>query len=270
MAKKDINKPIKNQHSAEAPWDDLSPEEIEDMTVANGQKKCMSISNSDELYASLLLETSKVTSIKEIFNLNKALKTLEDSAEQTWSLLNSEPEKVMKAMGNSIPEELSFSELLSSESAELYSPVFSVIGDSSEALAIVAAWKTRVRDLQSRLRTRVNSLNLNIPKMSEKEQNTSNAFNNILFFISNDVEEHGNELIEQCMSCKNVPYMIKKVQNLKSILDTFTEDNSKEANKKCSRFQYTKITNLEKWKSVIYRCCSILEQRNTDKETGND
>lgn len=245
----------------------------EDMTVANGkgqQCKFVAIQNYENLYSSLLLASSTYKSESALKNLYNLTEKLYNSALNTWDMLMEKPDETLKALGNAEVTEINFKNLISNESVEEYVPVCPVLRGTAEAIAIINDWKTRVRDIQSRLRVRVNSLSINAPKITETEQNNSNAFNNILFFITNDPSYHGDILKKNCQECEDTATMRQSLNRLKEMLDTFTDaDDYNKIHTKYG-YSYTKINNLQKWRSVVGMCMMILDNRDSSRKEANN
>jgi len=255
----------------------------EDMTVANGKgKQCkfVAIQNYQDLYSSLLIASSNYKNKSSLESLYQLTDKLYSSAEMAWDALMEHPESALKALGNTAPEDINIKNVIAMESVEAYVPVCPVLEGTAESIAVINDWKTKIRDIQSKLRVRINSLKLDAEKISETEQKTSNAFNNILFFITNDPMYHGDILIKNCKECKNVTEMQEKLNRLNEMLMTFTDTDNNDANINRSyvnrysfpadfqlRYRIGNIPNLCKWKAVVGRCFMILKLRNsTDPE----
>jgi len=269
----------KNIQPVEEP--NATDKENEDMTVANGKgKQCckfVAIQNYQDLYSSLLLASSTYKSKSSLEGLYKLTEKLYDSAVMAWDAMMENPDVALKSLGNSVPEEINVENLMAMECCACI-PVCSVMNGSAEAIAIINDWKTKVRDIQSKLRVRINSLKLDAEKITETEQKTSNAFNNILFFITHDPAYHGSQLIESCRNCQCVADLTAKIARLQAMLDTFTDSDDNDANMSSYRtsashrklngfssycWRGPNLPNLYKWKAIIGRCQEILKLRNS-------
>lgn len=268
----------KNIQPVEEP--NATDKENEDMTVANGKgKQCkfVAIQNYQDLYSSLLLASSTYKNKSSLEGLYKLTEKLYDSAVMAWDAMMESPDVALKSLGNTTPENVNVESLMAMECCACI-PVCSVMNGSAEAIAIINDWKTKVRDIQSKLRVRINSLKLDAEKITETEQKTSNAFNNILFFITHDPAEHGRQLMECCKESPNVAELTTKIAKLQAMLDTFTDSDDNDANsvrfgtgsyyRKYNAvgggtYRCANIPNLYKWKSVVGRCQEILKLRNS-------
>lgn len=238
----------------------------DEMTVANGKAntcKYKIINNPDSLYSNLLVASSNIENAKALKVLLNYADKLEESAKTAIEMLKANPEVTLKKIGNASSETFNLYSGLANESVEVYVPVCPILEGSADALAVINGWKTRVRDIQSRLRVRINSLAINAPKISEKEQSNSNAFNNILFFITNDVGEHGEIMINNCRNTKDIKGMMAFVKKLQSVLITFTDDEAYRA-KSVPNKRFMANSNLIRWKNVVDSCIYILEHRNEE------
>jgi len=268
----------KNIQPVEEP--NATDKENEDMTVANGKgKQCckfVAIQNYQDLYSSLLIASSNYQNKNSLEGLYKLTEKLYDSAVMAWDAMMESPDEALKSLGNATPENINVEKLMAMECCACL-PVCSVMNGTAEAIAIINDWKTKVRDIQSKLRVRINSLKLDAEKITETEQKTSNAFNNILFFITHDPAYHGDQLMRSCKECPNVGEMTTRLAKLQAMLDTFTDSDDNDANnarygfgnyKKypavgAINYRCTNIPNLYKWKSVVGRCQEILRLRNS-------
>jgi len=241
--------------------EELDPKDP-DVSVANGSKNMnfRVIENADALYASLLVKVNSLQSTKEAMELKQGVDQLYRSAVAAWENIAENKEAIV-AVAKTVPEMINVKSIMALEQGAVYIPLCPVAEGSIAAMAIINSWRTRVYDIQARISSRVNSLSVKAPKITEKEQKTSNSYNNIQFFISNDPGYHGELLLKKCINTKEPLEVQKYVKQLYDILLTFGVDTE------CVDDFRASDNNFDRWKGVLRRCLTALESRVNEPKT---
>jgi len=229
-----------------------------DSLLKKNSGRYRAIGDTDLFCAEMHIAALSSNSIDDLKKMEETLVILKESAEKAWDSVD---KNTLKEILSCVPIEISHSNALfneiGNEAGVFYIPEYGEITGEIEIREAINSWKTNLIDIQSMIKERINSLSLdNDNNIKETELKNSNAFNDILFFLSNDVKDHGDILLKRAKDTKDTNGMLRALEKLNFKLEGF---RTKEED--IVKVISPVLSNLAKWSLTVSCAISILKSR---------
>lgn len=229
------------------------------------------IADKDRLFQEIILRASLANTEDAFNDLKSFVDNLKDSADKAWDQLMTEED--VKEAKMAIPEDLcsltldQFTPAL--EAGAFYIPDMTMVEGEVDARIAVNSWKAELAEAQSRVSVWLNRFRLNQKNgITETEQKTSNVFNQLMFFISNDPDEHGKLIAKQAETTTDIVGFRKAINKLKDNLLSLNDFDKPEnctssstvLNEVC-RCNLNRSIGFMKWMSIFNCALAVLNER---------
>lgn len=215
------------------------------------------VGDTIELEYELRLKVAKAKTPKELKEIANTVSHLKSDAEAVWDAADSK--ECLESIKAQTPVELSavntpFS--LGVEGSIFYIPKMHAYGTVDVRVAL-NDWKTKLMDIQARIRSRINSVSVDADNnITDIEMKNSNAYNDIIFFISHDAKLEGDALMKKAQTTKDIDGMLESIEDLSYKLEGF-----KPMPENTQTIINVPMTNLSRWSLILASIATILRER---------